>query len=237
MILILYILLYCHFQLTILPGIAFWTGLRSLRFLHLHDNPLGKYENLQNLATCPNLLALTMFDTPLCLKRNYRHHVVNSIWSLKVGYKFDFQFNDRMFTEFTRVRIEISLNLCKFEKHTKIFPIIWSRNLDICFTWCIRFKKMLDNYENKVEFGIIGNKFPKWSHVSYVMDNFFYNTSWVKKTQCRFYKLLNLILILIFKSFADTWPSISILFIKICRFYGFRVNILSYQHVKFCWLC
>ena len=117
LILILYILLYCHFQLTILPGIAFWTGLRSLRFLHLHDNPLGKYENLQNLATCPNLLALTMFDTPLCLKRNYRHHVVNSIWSLKVGYEFDFQFNDRMFTEITRVRIEISLNLCKFEEN------------------------------------------------------------------------------------------------------------------------
>lgn len=24
-----------------------------------------------------------MYDTPLSLKRNYRHHVVNSIWSLK----------------------------------------------------------------------------------------------------------------------------------------------------------
>lgn len=70
-------------QLSDVPGIAFWSGMRSLKFLHLHDNPLGKYENLQNLATCPNLTALTMYDTPLSLKRNYRHHVVNSIWTLK----------------------------------------------------------------------------------------------------------------------------------------------------------
>ncbi|KAL4218950.1 leucine-rich repeat and IQ domain-containing protein 3 [Mactra antiquata] len=70
-------------QLSEVPGMAFWSGLRFLKFLHLHDNPLGKYENLQNIATCPNLIALTMYDTPLSLKRNYRHHVVNSIWTLK----------------------------------------------------------------------------------------------------------------------------------------------------------
>ena len=66
-----------------MPGIAFWSSLRQLKFLILHDNPLGKYETLQNIATCPNLIGLTMYDTPLGLKRNYRHHVVNSIWSLK----------------------------------------------------------------------------------------------------------------------------------------------------------
>ncbi|XP_052788033.1 uncharacterized protein LOC128222969 [Mya arenaria] len=70
-------------QISQLPGLAFWSGMRALKFLHLHDNPLGKYESLQNLATCPNLMALTMFDTPLSLKRNYRHHVVNSVWTLK----------------------------------------------------------------------------------------------------------------------------------------------------------
>lgn len=70
-------------QISTVPGIAFWSGLRQLKFLHLHDNPLGKYENLQNLGTCPNLIALTLYDTPISLKRNYRHHVVNSIWSLK----------------------------------------------------------------------------------------------------------------------------------------------------------
>ncbi len=30
-----------------------------------------------------SLCVLTMYDTPLSLKRNYRHHVVNSIWSIK----------------------------------------------------------------------------------------------------------------------------------------------------------
>ncbi|CAC5373033.1 Leucine-rich repeat and IQ domain-containing protein 3 [Mytilus coruscus] len=70
-------------QLTSVPGIAFWSSLRHLKFLLLHDNPLGKYETLQNIATCPNLMGLTLYDTPLGLKRNYRHHVVNSIWSLK----------------------------------------------------------------------------------------------------------------------------------------------------------
>lgn len=70
-------------QLADLPGMAFWSSMRYLKFLHLHDNPLGKYENLQNLATCPSLIGVTMYDTPLSLKRNYRHHVVNSIWSLK----------------------------------------------------------------------------------------------------------------------------------------------------------
>lgn len=28
-------------------------------------------------------MILTLYDTPLSLKRNYRHHVVNSVWSLK----------------------------------------------------------------------------------------------------------------------------------------------------------
>lgn len=70
-------------QLSSVPGISFWSGLRKLKFLNLHDNPLGKYDTLQSLATCPHLMALTLYDTPLSLKRNYRHHVVNSIWSLK----------------------------------------------------------------------------------------------------------------------------------------------------------
>ena len=26
---------------------------------------------------------LTLYDTPLCLKRNYRHHAVNTVWTMK----------------------------------------------------------------------------------------------------------------------------------------------------------
>jgi hypothetical protein len=70
-------------QLTSVPGQSFWSSLRKLRALNLHDNPLGRFETLQNLSTAPSLTILTLFDTPLFLKKNYRHHVVNSIWTLK----------------------------------------------------------------------------------------------------------------------------------------------------------
>ena len=71
------------FQISSLPGSAFWSALQFLKFLHLHDNPIGNIENLQHLSSCLNLTILTMYDTPLSLKRNYRHHAVNSIWTLK----------------------------------------------------------------------------------------------------------------------------------------------------------
>ena len=35
------------------------------------------------MAASPSLSILTLYNTPLCLKPNYRHHVVNSLWSLK----------------------------------------------------------------------------------------------------------------------------------------------------------
>lgn len=70
-------------QLTSVPGSPFWTSLRRLQCLNLHDNPLGKFETLQILGSSPSLTILTLYDTPLSLKKNYRHHVVNSIWTLK----------------------------------------------------------------------------------------------------------------------------------------------------------
>ena len=54
-----------------------------LKILLLHDNPIGKLENLHHLSACECLTVLTLYDTPLSLKRNYRHHVVNSIWTLQ----------------------------------------------------------------------------------------------------------------------------------------------------------
>ena len=70
-------------QLTSVPGRSFWSALRKLRALHLHDNPLGKFETLQSLSAAPVLAIVTLYDTPLYLKKNYRHHVVNSVWTLK----------------------------------------------------------------------------------------------------------------------------------------------------------
>ena len=70
-------------QIQTVPPPTFWMNMTNLQILSLHDNPIGRIENLHNLAACPYLLALTLYDTPLSLKRNYRHHVVNSLWSLK----------------------------------------------------------------------------------------------------------------------------------------------------------
>ncbi|KAK7095264.1 leucine-rich repeat and IQ domain-containing protein 3-like isoform X2 [Littorina saxatilis] len=70
-------------QLTSIPGQSFWSALRKLRAIYLHDNPLGKFETLQRLSGAPVLAIVTLFDTPLYLKKNYRHHVVNSVWTLK----------------------------------------------------------------------------------------------------------------------------------------------------------
>nr|CAB3260801.1 uncharacterized protein LOC100176074 [Phallusia mammillata] len=70
-------------QITKLPDEQFWEKMESLQVLNLHDNGIGKLESVQALSACPSLVALTLYDTPLSLKHNYRHHTVNTIWSLK----------------------------------------------------------------------------------------------------------------------------------------------------------
>lgn len=46
--------------------------MQKLKTVLLHDNPIGAIENLHHMAHCPGLEILTLFDTPLSLKRNYR---------------------------------------------------------------------------------------------------------------------------------------------------------------------
>ena len=64
-------------QIAGLPGPDFWRRLPALRVLHLHDNGLGRLEGLQALAEARSLQVLTLYDTPVSLKKTYRHHVVN----------------------------------------------------------------------------------------------------------------------------------------------------------------
>lgn len=71
-------------QLDTLPAGEFWSQLDQLVILYLHNNPIIKLGNLQHLTQCRKLEILTLFDTPISLSRNYRHHVVNSIVTLKV---------------------------------------------------------------------------------------------------------------------------------------------------------
>ncbi|CAD5121284.1 DgyrCDS9815 [Dimorphilus gyrociliatus] len=66
-----------------IPGFHFWENFTDLRILHLHDNPIGSIEHIKSLGALDSITILTLYDTPLSLKRNYRHHVVNSLWSLK----------------------------------------------------------------------------------------------------------------------------------------------------------
>lgn len=71
-------------QISLVPASHYWHDLTELQFLILHGNPIAVLDNVHSISNCPSLLALTMYDTPLSLKKNYRHHVVNSIWTLKV---------------------------------------------------------------------------------------------------------------------------------------------------------
>ncbi|XP_003411181.1 leucine-rich repeat and IQ domain-containing protein 3 isoform X1 [Loxodonta africana] len=70
-------------QIKNLPGTKFWIGLKNLKLLYLHDNAFVKLKNISVLSACSNLIALTLFDCPVSLKKGYRHVLVNSIWSLK----------------------------------------------------------------------------------------------------------------------------------------------------------
>ncbi|XP_057552898.1 leucine-rich repeat and IQ domain-containing protein 3 [Hippopotamus amphibius kiboko] len=70
-------------QIKSLPDTRFWSGLKNLKLLYLHDNGFAKLKNVCTLSACPSLIALTMFDCPVSLKKGYRHVLVNSVWPLK----------------------------------------------------------------------------------------------------------------------------------------------------------
>ncbi|KAK7136065.1 hypothetical protein R3I94_014653 [Phoxinus phoxinus] len=70
-------------QIVQLPDASCWSHLKELKLLYLHDNNMSTWENIKGLSGCLNLTALTLYDTPLSLKKNYRHCLVNNIWSLK----------------------------------------------------------------------------------------------------------------------------------------------------------
>ncbi|XP_078416752.1 uncharacterized protein LOC144692128 [Cetorhinus maximus] len=66
-----------------LPDEDFWSDMKSLQILYLHDNIIGNMNSVEPLFSCPNLVVLTLFDTPVSLVPKYRHNIVNCIWSLK----------------------------------------------------------------------------------------------------------------------------------------------------------
>ena len=62
--------------------------MKNLRILFLHNNPVDKLEYLKFLGLCQSLEILTLYDTPISLKENFRHHAVNSIFTLKALDKY-----------------------------------------------------------------------------------------------------------------------------------------------------
>ena len=66
-----------RFQIDKLPNKQFWASLKELRILYLHGNTISSKDCIRKLNGCPKLHLLTMYDTPLSLMKNYRHHVVN----------------------------------------------------------------------------------------------------------------------------------------------------------------
>ncbi|XP_043102944.1 leucine-rich repeat and IQ domain-containing protein 3 [Puntigrus tetrazona] len=70
-------------QIVQLPDASCWNNLKELQLLYLHDNNMSTWNSIKGLSGCLKLTALTLYDTPLSLKKSYRHCLVNSIWSLK----------------------------------------------------------------------------------------------------------------------------------------------------------
>ncbi|XP_072129348.1 uncharacterized protein [Mobula birostris] len=70
-------------HITELPGESFWSDMRCLQVLYLHNNIIGDANDIEALCACPRLTVLTLSDTPVSLLPNYRHFIVNNIWSLK----------------------------------------------------------------------------------------------------------------------------------------------------------
>ena len=76
-------------QIIDLPDKEFWLSLNKLRVLYMHNNPLGRLDYLKSLSASESIEILTMYDTPMSLRKNYRHHVVNALVMLKVRVIFE----------------------------------------------------------------------------------------------------------------------------------------------------
>ena len=66
-----------------LPKREDWARLPELQVLYLHGNQLGSLKTAGRLAALPKLVRATFFDNPLATHQNYRHFLVNSIFSLR----------------------------------------------------------------------------------------------------------------------------------------------------------
>ena len=65
-----------------LPGREVWETISELKFLYLHNNKIGGWNEVQALVGLPKIMHITLFQNPVCSVPGYRHFLVNSIPSL-----------------------------------------------------------------------------------------------------------------------------------------------------------
>ena len=158
-------------QITSLPPSAFWSSLVFLQFLHLHDNPIGDIDAIHSLARCHSLSVLTIYDTPLSLKRNYRHHVVNTIWSLKAldhhVISDEEIIEDAIFTRrFATMAPSFQLDLCPA---TEVSSLYWYRVPTKLWKWnSMTFHDQIINFP----WPFLRSRFMQFSRRNSLQDNF-----------------------------------------------------------------
>lgn len=71
-----------HNNIVNLPGPQVFKGMTNLKFLYLHNNKIGKWQDITSLVTLPQILHITLFSNPVCTVPGYRHFLVNSCRTL-----------------------------------------------------------------------------------------------------------------------------------------------------------
>jgi len=66
-----------------LPSPGALSQCKNLKIVNLHHNGIHRVESLISLAALPSLIGLTLYNCPIYKRNGYRHHTVNTIWSLK----------------------------------------------------------------------------------------------------------------------------------------------------------
>lgn len=69
-------------SISTLPPPKIFSGLKSLKFLYLHNNNISNWNDIQSLTGLTEIMHLTLFSNPVCSIPGYRHFLVNSIQSL-----------------------------------------------------------------------------------------------------------------------------------------------------------
>jgi len=66
-----------------LPSGSAFACAKKLKLLNLHNNGVHTVKCLLGLSYCPGLIGLTLYNTPIASRKGYRHHMLNTVYTLK----------------------------------------------------------------------------------------------------------------------------------------------------------